>query len=163
MSSTPTEMVFAIDPGTERSAWVLLDGTSIEFGMNTNDYVLSQCYAVQIGSHRTWLIPAIEKVASYGMAVGEEVFQTVFWSGRFAEALSTTLSPIERPTRKQVVTHLCGSAKAKDANVRQALIDRFGGPDAIRKGGFLYKVSKDVWAALAVAVWVLDNKTEVKA
>ena len=29
----------------------------------------------------------IEKVACMGMAVGEDIFETVFWSGRFAETL----------------------------------------------------------------------------
>jgi hypothetical protein len=99
----------------------------------------------------------IEQVASYGMPVGAEVFETVFWSGRFAEA--SVPRRVHRITRKAIVTHLCGSARAKDSNVRQALIDRFGGTDAIgRKAtpGPLYGVTRDVWAALAVAICYVE-------
>ncbi|HET6477318.1 MAG TPA: hypothetical protein VFH93_14740 [Thermoleophilia bacterium] len=43
----------------------------------------------------------------------------------------------------------------KDANIRQALLDRFGGPAAVgRKAapGPLYGIARDVWSALAIAV-----------
>jgi hypothetical protein len=93
---------------------------------------------------------AIEKIESYGMPVGREIFDTVYWTGRFAERLDPI--PVEWIPRKRVVTIICGSSRAKDQNVRQALIDRFGGQEAIRKGGPLYKISGDVWSALAVAV-----------
>jgi len=59
-----------------------------------------------------------------------------------------------------VKLHLCGSARAKDTNIRQALIDRYGGSAAIGKKaapGPLYGVSKDVWSALAVAVTAADT------
>ena len=55
---------------------------------------------------------------------------------------------------------VCGSARAKDANIRQAIIDRCGGPESIKKGGPLYKVSGDVWSALAVALTWCDLRTE---
>ena len=100
----------------------------------------------------------IEKVESFGMAVGAEVFETVYWSGRFAEAAYPI--PVERIGRKAVKMHLCGSMRAKDANIRQALIDRYGGPDAIGKKaspGPLYGISGDVWSALAVAVTYSDG------
>ena len=53
---------------------------------------------------------------------------------------------------------LCRDSRAKDANIRQALIDRYGGPGAIKKGGPLYKVSKDAWAALAVGVTYWETR-----
>ena len=58
------------------------------------------------------------------MAVGAEVFETVHWSGRFTEALWPT--PVVQLPRRAVKLHLCGSARAKDPNIRQALLDRFG-------------------------------------
>ena len=57
--------------------------------------------------------------------------------------------------RRAVKLALCGDSRAKDANIRQALIDRFGGSAAIgRKAapGPLYGISRDVWSALAIAV-----------
>ncbi len=57
--------------------------------------------------------------------------------------------------RRAVKLALCGDSRAKDANIRQALIDRFGGSAAVgRKAapGPLYGISRDVWSALAIAV-----------
>ena len=64
--------------------------------------------------------------------------------------------------RKDVKLHLCGSPRAKDSNIRQALIDRFGPGKEKAIGlkktpGPLYGVKSHVWAALAVAVTHLDG------
>jgi hypothetical protein len=67
----------------------------------------------------------IEKIAAMGMAVGAEVFETVYWSGIFAEA--GRYLTVDRLPRSTIKVHLCGTVKAKDANIRQALIDRSGG------------------------------------
>ncbi len=108
---------------------------------------------------------AVEMIASYGMAVGKDVFATAVWSGRFSQRWNDwhaaghgLLVPVYR---RDVKLHLCGSARAKDANVRQALIDRFGpGKDRAigvkASPGPLHGVSSHVWSALAVAVTVAD-------
>jgi hypothetical protein len=96
----------------------------------------------------------IEQVQSYGMAVGQEVFRTVHWAGRFEEACHPIR--VGHLTRPVIKAHLCHTAKAKDANVRQVLIDRFGGSEATRKGGVLYGIHRDVWAALAILVTYQD-------
>jgi hypothetical protein len=51
------------------------------------------------------------------------VFDTVLWIGRFIEAWHGGYRLI---CRRQVKLHLCESARANDANIRAALIDRFG-------------------------------------
>jgi hypothetical protein len=71
----------------------------------------------------------IEMVASYGMAVGESVFETVFWIGRFYEASIREWIKCARVYRKDVKMNLCGQTRAKDSNIRQALIDRFAKHD----------------------------------
>jgi hypothetical protein len=141
--------VLAIDPGSARSAWLQYDGTLPgRFGIATND--------VLVRALRTGGLPdvvVIEKVESYGMAVGAEVFDTVLWAGRFAEAAHRV--PVVLLPRRAVKLALCGDSRAKDANIRQALIDRFGGSAAVgRKAapGPLYGISRDVWSALAIAV-----------
>jgi hypothetical protein len=107
---------------------------------------------------------AIEMIASYGMPVGREVFETCVWIGRFVEAFSRD-SRAHAPRlvyRKDVKMHLCGTNKAKDANVRQALLDLFprtGGGATPQVGtkakpGPLYGVSTHAWPALGVAVYV---------
>jgi hypothetical protein len=152
----------AIDPGPMQSAWLVLGpgGGIRAFGIWPNERLrqllrwddLDEILAPEVDRI------AIEKVESFGMAVGAEVFETVFWSGRFAEAFYPAL--VERVTRRAVKLHLCGSARAKDPNIRQALIDRYGGSSAIGKKaapGPLYGISKDVWSALAVAVTAADT------
>ena len=156
--------LLAIDPGTTRSAWVNVVGdVLLGFGILPNEQLLTWFrvldHPVEEGIDQV----VIEKVESYGMAVGAEIFETVFWSGRFAEA-AEPLS-VHRIGRKAVKLHLCGDTRAKDSNIRQALIDRYGGVEGKRAAvglkaspGPLYGVSKDVWAALAVAVTYADQR-----
>lgn len=158
-------IVLAIDPGTTRSAFVALDiatGMPKQFGINDNEVLLDRLRRIDVRTSGIDVV-AIEKIANMGMAaVGESIFETVWWSGRFAEAVHPM--PIERITRGQVKQAICGSAKAKDPNVRQALIDRFGGigGKAVAIGlkktpGPLYGISADMWAALAVAITFADR------
>ncbi|HEY3545077.1 MAG TPA: hypothetical protein VGK17_03175 [Propionicimonas sp.] len=141
--------ILAIDPGSAQSAWLKYDGSAPgAFGITSNE-VLAK--ALRSGGLPDVVV--IEKIESFGMAVGAEVFDTVWWAGRFAEAASR-VAVVMLP-RRTVKLALCGDSRAKDANIRQALIDRFGGSEAIgRKAapGPLYGISRDVWSALAIAV-----------
>ena len=142
--------VLAIDPGTTESAWCgLCNGVPTEFGkLGNREILLSVCGLSGFYDHL-----AIEMVASYGMPVGAEVFQTVLWAGRFIERFD---GPHTLVYRKDVKLHLCQSPRANDATIRQALIDRFGGKEAAigRKAtpGPLYGIKGDVWSALAVGL-----------
>lgn len=151
-------VLLAIDPGPVQSAWVVHNsatGAVRQFNISANEWLAGQL--------RSGLAPdvsevVIEKVEGYGMPVGVDVFETVYWSGRFAEAAWPL--PVTRIGRKAIKIHLCGSLRAKDPNIRQALLDRYGGSAA--KGtkaqpGPLYGVSRDVWSALAVAVTWADH------
>ena len=101
---------------------------------------------------------AIEMVASYGMPVGKSVFETCVWIGRLVAAVAPRCDP-RKVYRKDVKMHLCGNMRAKDSNIRQALIDLYpatggGALPAIgikQQPGPLYGFSKDLWAALGVA------------
>ena len=96
---------------------------------------------------------AIEMIASYGMAVGKEVYETVRWIGRFQECWAHP-DEVKLVYRRDVKLHLCGSSKAKDPNVRQALLDLLGPQGNKRNPGPTYGVKSHAWAALAVAVTV---------
>ena len=147
--------LLAIDPGTERSAWLtLIDGAPYAFGILDNAQLLEELRD-GLGTGSTVVV---EQVESYGMAVGREVFETVRWAGRFEEAAAP--APVVLMPRRTVKLAICASPKANDSNIRQALIDRFGGSPAIRKGGVLYGISKDVWSALAIAVTRHDQMGE---
>jgi len=148
-------MVLALDPGPVQSALVLYDPIAglCEHYTGPNDWIVSflRVYAAAEGD-----VLVIERIASMGMVVGAEVFETAYWSGRFAQEWIRRGRLCRRVKRIDVKLALCGQSRAKDANVRQALIDRLGGPAAIKKGGQLYKVAGDAWAALAVAVAYSD-------
>ena len=132
--------IIAIDPGTIQSAyvfWLSERKEILDRGILPNEEMLS--YLKNTPGYDGLVI---EMVASYGMPVGKEVFETCVWIGRFYQASQT---PVHLLYRREVKIFLCGSMKAKDGNIRQALLDMLG-KDAC-KG-----VSKDVWSALAVAV-----------
>ncbi len=138
--------IVAIDPGCAESAWLVYeDGNILMFGKDNNQIVLDLVRALD-AEHL-----AIEMIQSFGMAVGREVFETCVWIGRFVEAWGKDYTFIYR---KDVKMHLCQSPRAKDANIRAALIDRFGPAGSKKSPGVTYGISKDVWSALAVAcVW----------
>jgi hypothetical protein len=99
---------------------------------------------------------AIEMVASYGMPVGREVFETCVWIGRFQQAYPSP-EAVKLIYRRDVKLHLCGNSRAKDANIRQALIDKLGPVGTKAAPGPLYGVRSHAWAAVAVAVTVFDT------
>lgn len=154
-------MILAIDPGNEFSAYVAYDeehGTPRRFAKLLNSEMLA---TIDRATDCDRL--AVEKIESYGMAVGATVFATCVWTGRFIERWSVRFNrPVVDVPRRSCKLHLCGSARAKDSNVRQALIDRYGpGKDRAigRKAtpGPLYGLTGDCWAALGVAVTVADT------
>jgi hypothetical protein len=150
----------AIDPGPERSAVVTLDTSiggarpyvQLAAEMST-DELLAYLRAHAFPEHRL----AIEQIASMGMIVGAEVFETAYVSGRFVQTwLDARGGRISRIPRVHVKHYLCGTHRAKDKNIRQALIDHYGGKDKAignkRAPGALYDVSGHTWSALAVAI-----------
>jgi hypothetical protein len=158
--------ILGIDPGNTESAYVIFDAEAQRVVLANkvrNENLLEMIlYPMMFGPpfmHPNRIV--IEQIASFGMAVGEEVFETVFWSGRFAQAWSKNSSDCNRVKRMAVKMNLCHDSRAKDPNIRAALIDRFGGPAAIGKKktpGPLYGISGDMWSALAVAVtWADQN------
>ena len=156
----PRPVILAIDPGPTQSAWLTLNtatGGIRNQAKSMNEDLLALIRTDVAGAAGPVQTVVIEKVEGFGMPVGAEVFETVFWSGRFAEAASPVR--VDRIGRKAVKLHLCGSMRAKDPNIRQALIDRYGGSAAIgRKAspGPLYGIAGDLWSALAVAVTWAD-------
>lgn len=158
--------VLGIDPGSESSAWVLWDGERVAMHRKQANEEVEEWLRFEPACHAI----VIEQIASYGMAVGAEVFETCVWTGRFIGAATYLPSvPIHRMPRKDVKLHLCGQARAKDSNIRQALIDRFGGKEKAigrkHSQGPLYGLKADEWQALALAVtWFdLHGQTEQEA
>lgn len=173
-----TVRVLAIDPGNMKSAFVLLGGEDIvQFGIFENQRLRNEIKAKEHPFSADVL--AIEMVASYGMGVGKDVFDTVCWVGRFIEAWDSQYNKVLRKSRwgpdpettgkdgkfNGVCRHLCKNNTASDSNIRQAIIDRYPGTGGGKrpqigtktKPGPLYGISKDVWSALAVGLTYQDQ------
>lgn len=149
--------ILAIDPGPNASACLGWDGEKVfNIGMFDNEEILNSTPFFG----QMYDLITIEMIASYGMGVGKEVFETCVWIGRFIERCQSLACPFKLVYRLQIKTHLCHSARAKDSNIRQAIIDRFGGKDkAIGKKanpGPLWGVKSHLWAALALALFTQD-------
>ncbi len=184
---TTPPYIFAVDPGCTESAFLRYEhppGRILEFGKIPNDEMLGKLRQASQQDH----VLVIESVASYGMAVGFEVFETVFWSGRYWEAW---YGPKDRLYRAAVKTALCHDSRANDPAIRRRLMDLFGGDMSVRaqqcprckgtgrrlkaqipcgcdggwkiKPGALHGISKDVWAALGVAVaYAGGSRSQIK-
>lgn len=147
--------ILGIDPGSAETAWcAIVDGRPVLFGKERNDLVLEHL-------RKTWEpaedLAAIEMIASYGMAVGREVFETCVLIGRMVEAWSARGGRVQLVYRKDVKLFHCETSRANDANIRAALLDRYGpGRDQAvgtkRAPGPLYGIKGDEWSALAVAL-----------
>lgn len=151
-------LILALDPGPKQTGWAQICGTKLDSsGVMENEKML----AALPGFGGVGYALAIEMIASYGMAVGREVFETCVWIGRYQQAWHDP-EAVRLVYRKDVKMHLCGTPRAKDPNVRQALIDLFpatGGGKTPQIGtkaqpGPLYGVSSHAWPALGVAVTV---------
>ena len=147
--------ILAIDPGTAQSgvvqtedgvitlACVMFNETLLERVRVTGAYVANGLVAP--------MVFAIERFEARGMPIGEDSIETVIWTGRFMQDWHTP-DDVVLIRRSAIKVGLCGTSKAKDANIRQALIDRLGPPGSKKSPGPTFGVTSHAWAALAVAV-----------
>lgn len=157
--------VIAIDPGNTYSAYCIMDSETLrpyDFGKAENSQLRRYFMQMEFdGSERA----VIEMVASYGMSVGKDVFDTCRWIGRFEEILTrrTTRAP-ELVYRMEEKMHICHNSKAGDANIRRALIDRFcthdlkNGKGTKKNPDFFHGFAADVWAAYAAGLTYIETR-----
>lgn len=163
--------VIAIDPGNKESGYCIIDRDTmrpIEHGKLDNvtllDVFKSGDFAEMMARYDGFEV-CIEMIASYGMPVGAEVFDTCVWIGRFIEAFDEVFcTPVEYIYRKEEKLNICGNSRANDTNIRQALVDRFArgesnyGKGTKKSPGWFYGFAADQWAAYAVGVTYIDKK-----
>jgi hypothetical protein len=157
-------IVFAVDPGPAQSAWAKLvddklDGSGIRANADMGQLLEAAYYA---GAEIV-----LEVIEGFGKSVGEDVFRTCEWVGRFSAHVERLGGEVHRIGRRTVKLHLCHCSSANDPAVRQALIARYGPPRVsvdVAPGkkprtapGPTAGLAKDMWAALAVATTFLDK------
>lgn len=155
-------MILAIDPGSEQSAYCMLEPTTFRpmvfdkvDNADLKEIILDPYYQAKI-SHCV-----IERVESYGMGVGRTIFDTCIWTGRFLETAETAGIPTGLLPRRDVKMHLCGRTAAKDSNILAALKERFGEKGTKAAPGWFYGFRADIWQAYALGVaWMELGKED---
>lgn len=156
--------ILAIDPGNIESAYVLMDENlkPIDFEKIHNEHLRSRLNYL-LKTHYPKINVVIEMIASYGMPVGKEVFETCVWIGQFIETCRRCSCEAALIYRAEVKLNLCLNKRAKDSNVTQSLIDRFAygvsnkGKGTKNNKGWFYGFKEDIWAAYAVGVTYADT------
>lgn len=153
-------MILAIDPGNTESAYVLVEddlSRVVEKGKVENFELVDIILRIK-DEHSSLEHIAIEMIASYGMAVGKTVFETCVWIGRFIQLIRIEFGvEADLIYRSEEKMCLCHSMKAKDSNIRQALVDIYapntpnGGKGTKKSPGYFYGFKSDIYSALAVA------------
>ena len=147
-------MIIAIDPGTTETAFVQWDGEKLYEASIKDNEEFRRFLRVRA---RPFSI-AVEMVACYGMPVGAEVFETCLQIGRIQEIACDRSIDCRLIYRKNVKMHHCNSMKAKDSNIRQALIDKYGEPGTKNNPGRTYGLKSHLWAAFAIATYITETQ-----
>lgn len=152
--------ILAIDPGNVESGWVIYqNGRILDKGITVNPDLILMLDTWIPSWHDKYPIDimVLEMVQSYGDVVGQTVFETVFWIGRFYERWAGTA---DRMYRKKVKHWLGLPPSAGDTQVNHTVRQYFsptgGGKDPYKgikkQPGPLFGVHDDIWAALALAI-----------
>jgi len=164
MKINTEQKIMAIDPGNFQSGFVVIvDGKISEQGTMPNTDLLVK--VDQNATTKTFDVLAIEWIVGMGMAVGQEVFTTCLWAGMFAHASNTEVRMLPRSAIK---LHHCGSNRANDSNVCQALRDKYGERGTKKNPGYFYGLASHAWQAFASAAFVMeggehDNEIRISA
>lgn len=144
--------VIGLDPGSEKSAFVLWSGKQIlDKGIHPNEELLNILSNLQ---EKYFPVFAIESMVSIPAGGGKSIIQTIEWADRFYQAW-----PGEREKVPVYVIKKALGAK-DDPGIRIMLIRRFGAPGNYKHPGLTYALRAQgyhLWRAFAVAVIWLDH------
>lgn len=154
--------VLGIDPGNEMSAYMVMDSKTlkpIEFAKLSNDTLNGMLRNGEIQFDEA----CIERVQSFGMPVGASIFLTCEEIGRLSEIIEQSGRPVSYVFRQDEKLHICHDSRAKDANIRAALIDRFAQHDFKNGKGtknnpdWWYGMKADTWSAASVCITHIET------
>ena len=182
------EWLLAVDPGTRESGvlWYSSEGKILEPAVVPNEVVLDimETPPAEAALNPCYTI-AVEAIACYGEAIGVETLETELLVGRLVQhwigktrvqvlrhrelatkRIKTLVGDNGRNAilvyRKEVCKHLCNTSNAKDSNVHQSIVDRYGPSMSKAKGnkrnpGPLYGIATHMWSALGVAITATEK------
>ena len=154
--------IYAIDPGNKESGFAhIRDGSLVRCGKFLNEDLRQQLF-LEIGCcSETEDVVIIEGMKAYGRA-GADVFETCYEIGKFIDRVQTrTSAPMLMVYRNEVKQEWLGTSRGSDADIRNALIEHYGGYREVpkKKGGTkkevpeaLAGVKADAWSALAIGL-----------
>lgn len=154
--------VLSLDAGNVSSGWCIIDkGTlkPLQFDKTEN----RELARMMMDGTLEFDDFVAERIQSYGMVVGFTTFRTCEWVGRFVQIALEKGVPVSYVHRKDEKLHICMDSRAKDANIRRALIDRFAQHDFKNGKGnranpdWFYGFKADIWAAYACGITYIEK------
>lgn len=145
---TPCGYIYGIDPGTTQSALIVWSPEKLSYIYDTNDVIRK---TVRTFTEGHLFIEMMNFQGRFGL--GQESLTTCAWIGRFYEAAQVSVTMI---LRRDVPLFWCGSNRAKDSDIAQAVRDRIGGKGNKRQPGPTHGVASHGWQALAVAAMGME-------
>jgi hypothetical protein len=141
-------MIFAIDPGPKKSAYVEYEDTKIlEHGHIDN-------YALRIVLHNSLSdILAIEYPFVFGRPVYQPIIDTACEIGRFIESVSARIKHVYAIDPIKWRMFICGKRNVKDKEIRDTLALGFGHKGTKKSPGVLYGFSVHELDALCIAMY----------
>ena len=162
--------VIGIDPANKYTAYVVCEAESMQplyFGREENKKALTEIleYALECKSRGSVVI-GIEGMQSYGQPVGTATFETCYWIGNLQCHFNLYQIPHQLIFRTEEKMAICKQTRAKDSNIRAALVDLFA-PYASNHGkgtkdepSIFYGFKKDIWQAFAIAYTLREKERE---
>ena len=154
-------MILAIDPGSTQSGIAYIQRHTYR-PIDVRKVGNEEIFGLHLPNNEV----AIEMVGHYGtgMPAGKTVFDTCVWIGRFMQHFKSSGVEVHLIMRGEVKMNICGTMRAKDSNIIQALVDRFApgarnyGKGTKKDKGWFYGFSADIWQAYALGVTFLDRR-----
>jgi hypothetical protein len=148
-------MIIGIDPGNENTAMVIMEEDKIIWHSKESNDVAIERLKIKCHSVHNFSV-FIEGIYTRGMPMSQFEIDTAKVIGRFMQVCIDNDTPYEIVDRRHIKVSMCGTVKAKDSNIRQAIIDRYGGKEKAignkKAPGPLYGIVTDEWQALAICL-----------
>jgi len=160
--------ILSVDPGPIKSGYIFLSLLNNNtFGIINKNHIdndtmkrimINKC----IMNHNLEIV--IETIVSYGTVMGQTTINTSIWAGRFFQIAQDVNSKVSFLSRPEVKMNLCKDSRAKRANMKQAIKDRFGEYGTKKNPGRLYDLKTNlekgmlehIWAAFELAITYID-------